>query len=590
MSKKPATTSTDPVTDYAKAVGKGKIIAGPHVRAACKRHLDDLKHGKARGLKWDLPKALRVIGFFHDVLTLAEGEHAGQPFTLQPWQQFIVGSIFGWLGPDGFRRFRHVYCEAGKGSGKTPLAAGIGLYMLCADGEQAAQVFAAATTQDQAGILFSDAALMVAASPELSKRLQPTGQRKVTNLAHLQSNSFFRPVSSERRGLDGKRVHCGLIDEVHEHSSPVVIDKLVAGTKGRDQPLIFEITNAGYDRDSICYRHHEYSIRILQGVEVNDSWFGFITCLDEGDDWRDESVWIKANPNLGISLPVKYLREQVREAIGMPAKQNIVRRLNFCEWTESDSAWITKTMWDSVLVDVIDIEQYRGRKCFAGLDLSSKNDLTALAMVFPSDDGKSFDATVRYFTPKATLASREDRDRAPYTLWCDQGHMMALPGASLDYDAIAVEFEEIASYVDFEAIAFDRWRIADFLRSLDKIGVNAVEDKQQEGVYLPAGAIRFVAHGQGYKDMTLAVDALEESIFNGTLRLANNPVTTMCAANATLTSDPAGNRKFDKHRASGRIDGVVALAMAMRMAASAAPAKSGYLTSEDIMARAGDVI
>ena len=547
-------------------------------------------NGKARGLKFDVNKAAWAIGFFHNVLTLAEGEFAGQPFILQPWQQFIIGSIFGWIGADGFRRFRHAYCEVGKGSGKTCMAAGIGLFMLCADGEAAAQVFAAATTQDQAGILFSDAALMVAASPELSKRLQSTGQRKVTNLAHLKSNSFFRPISSERRGLDGKRVHCALIDEVHEHSSPVVIDKLVAGTKGRDQPLIFEITNAGYDRESICYRHHEYSIRILEGGDINDSWFGFITSLDPEDDWRDEKVWVKANPNLGVSLPVKYLREQVREAVGMPAKQNIVRRLNFCEWTESDSAWMTKAVWDAVLVDVIDIEQYRGRKCFAGLDLSTKNDLTALALVFPSLDGKSFEAAVRYFTPKATLASREDRDRAPYTLWCEQGYMMAVPGASLDYDAIAMEFAEIAGFVDFECVAFDRWRITDFLRSLDNIGVNAAEDKQKEGQHFPAGAIRFIAHGQGYKDMTLAVDALEESIFNGTLRLARNPVTTMCAANVTLTHDAAGNRKFDKQRAGGRIDGVVALAMAMRMAASAAPAKSGYLTSEDIMARLGDVI
>lgn len=229
----------DPTTDYARAVCDGKILMGPLVRLACKRHVDDLEHGAARGLAWDPGLALLAFEFF-ERLTLADGAHAGQPFTLEPWQKFIVGSLYGWLGDDGYRRFRTAFIEVGKGNGKTPMAAAIGLKGLVADGEPGAEVYSAAVSQDQASICFRDARRFVEASAALLRRITITEN----NLAYVAGGSFMRPVSSERRTLDGKRVHIGLADEVHEHPTPMVVDKLRAGTKGRRQPMIVEITNA----------------------------------------------------------------------------------------------------------------------------------------------------------------------------------------------------------------------------------------------------------------------------------------------------------------------------------------------------------
>ena len=376
------TSPTDPVDAYARAVTAGGIVAGPLVRAACARHLRDREEGPARGLTWDMDAARRAINFFPDVLRLFEGDHTGKPFLLQPWQQFIVGSLFGWKGEDKFRRFRTAYVEVGKGNGKSPTAGGIGLYTLMADGEAGAEIYAAATTRDQARILFRDAVHMVQASPALTKRIQKSGIREVLNLAHLSSGSFFRPISSEGRALDGKRPHCVLIDEVHEHPTPAVIDKMRAGTKGRRQALIVEITNSGVDRTTICYQHHEYSERIVTGQIKDDSWFAYVCGLDEDDDpFEDDACWLKANPNLGISISRKYLEEQIREAKGMPAKGSIVRRLNFCQWVDAANPAIPGDLWRACEVDGEDFDESRLSQlaCKGGLDLSGTRDLTALA-------------------------------------------------------------------------------------------------------------------------------------------------------------------------------------------------------------------
>ncbi|MEO7178373.1 MAG: terminase large subunit, partial [Allosphingosinicella sp.] len=326
----------DPVSAYARSVLSGQQIAGPDVRAACERHERDLKEGPKRGLTFDRAISGRAIAFFSEVLKLNGGEHEGKPFVLQPWQAFIVGSLFGWLAPDGFRRFRTGYIEVGKGSGKSPMAAGIGLYCLTGDNESRAEVYAAATKKDQAMILFRDAVAMRDLSPELSARLTKHGGAQCWNLAYARTGSFFRAISSEE-GQSGPRPHCSLIDEVHEHPTGTVIDMLSLGQKGRRQPLTLEITNSGFDRTSICFGHHEYSQRVVRSrpgeADFNDQWFAFVCGLDEGDDPLadgQEACWLKANPNLGVSIQREYLEKEVREARGMPAKASKVRRLNFC--------------------------------------------------------------------------------------------------------------------------------------------------------------------------------------------------------------------------------------------------------------------
>src|SRR3990167_3148578 len=269
------TAVASPVTDYAQAVMGGKVLVNRLVRLACQRHLHDLETGHLRGLRFDPELARHGLDFF-SYLYLAEGAHAGKPFRLEPHQQFIVGSIFGWVQADGFRRFRKAYIEMAKGNGKTPLAAAIGTYGLVADGEQGAEIYTAGVTRDQANYLLGDAEKMVGASPFLRQRVV----RNAHNMSVPATNSYMRAVSSEARTLDQKRVHMALIDEIHEHPTSLVLDKLTAGMKGRRQPLIVEITNSGSDRTSVCWQHHQYSIEILEGTRQNDEWFAYVCGLD----------------------------------------------------------------------------------------------------------------------------------------------------------------------------------------------------------------------------------------------------------------------------------------------------------------------
>jgi len=519
------------------------------VRAACQRHLDDLKNGKERGLVFDKKSAARAIGFFRDVLFLNGGEFEGNPYELLLWQGFIVGSIFGWKGADGFRRFRMVYIETAKGSGKSPLAAGIGLYGLVADGEARAEIYAAATKKDQAMILFRDAVAMVDQSPALRGVIKKSGLgESVWNLAYLKSGSFFRPISADD-GQSGPRPHIALLDEIHEHRNGHVVEMLRAGTKSRRQALILMITNSGHDKNSVCWQYHDYGSKVAAQSANDDSFFAYICALDENEDpLKDEKCWHKVNPSLSAGLPgLKYLREQVTQARGMPAKESIVRRLNFCQWVASENPWIAGHAWFACL-EKFETEALRGRRCWAGLDLSSTQDLTALALVFEPDDSDPHWRLLNWFwLPDDGLHQKASQDRVPYLVWRDAGHLRTMPGRAINKLAVAIELAALAEMFDLQEVAYDRWRIEDFKMLLD-----------QEGISLP-----LVPFGQGFKDMAPAVDEFERLIIGQNMRHNGNPVMTWCAANAVVQTDPAGNRKVTKEKSTGRVDGVVAAIMAI---------------------------
>lgn len=544
----PKPTSRDPVTTYARRVVSGKIIAGPHVRAACQRHLADLELGHARGLRFDVDAAKRGIGFFADILRLNGGEHEGKPFQLGDWQAFIVGSLLGWMGADGYRRFRSAYVETGKGSGKSPLAAGIGLFGLCADGRPRAEVYAAATKKDQAMILFRDAVAMVDQSPELTRRLSKSGTgEKVWNLAYLDKGAFFRPISSDD-GQSGPRPHVVLVDEVHEHKDNSIIEKLRAGTKSDPEALIFMITNSGAGKRGPAWQYHEYGANVAIGMQQDDSFFAYICGLDETDDpMRDESCWVKANPSLGIGIPgMKYLREQVQEARGMPAKESLVRRLNFCQWTEAESPWISAEVWLGARREY-DWRDYAGRRAWAGLDLGSTTDLTGLVLwIEPEAPEEPWRLAAIPWLPDDDLLRKEELDRVPYLAWKAAGHLETTPGRAISKLAVLRRLAELSNTFDLQTVAYDRWRIED-LKQL----------AEDEGITLPA----MVPHGQGYKDMSPALEAFETALLNGQVVHDGNPVLTWCAANAVTVSDDAENRKLSKERATGRIDLMVAAVM-----------------------------
>lgn len=437
-------------------------------------------------------------------------------------------------------------------SGKSPLGAGIGLYMLTADDEHGAECYAAAVTRDQAKIPFRDAVRMVERSPALSRRLQKSGDRDVFNLAYLETGSYFRPISSEGRGLDGKRVHYGLIDEVHEHPSDIVIEKITAGVKGRRQPIILEITNSGVDRTTICYQHHEYSERVLNGLIEDDEWFAYICALDDGDNpFEDEACWPKANPSLGFTIQLDYLRKQVREARGMPAKASLVRRLNFCEWVGAANPAIDEDMWRACEAE-FDEDELLGEEPIGALDLSGTNDLSALSRVYKPDRRGVIHAVVEFWTPADTMAERGARDRVPYALWAEQGYVTATPGRSVDYAFVAQRISELQVERGLRRIVYDPYRIKYLERELDAIGCE----------------IELVPHGQGYARsadsglwMPRSVELLEEYIGKRLLRVQRNPALAFAAASAIHVSDAKANRIYDKRRSTGRIDGVVVLAM-----------------------------
>ena len=531
------------VEAYARAVVTGKVVSGKLVKLACQRHLDDLINGKARGLRWDADAARHAIEFFGH-LRHSTGEWANQPFELQPWQAFVIGSLFGWKRADGLRRFRTAYVEVARKNGKSVLLAGAALYALIADGEPGSHVYAAATTRDQARIVFGEAERMIDASPPLRARVT----RTVNNLAVMATSSWFRPLSADASKMDGLNVHFAAVDEVHEHPNAEIIQKLNTATGSRRQPLIFEITTAGHDRQSVCWQHHEFSVKALEGsvpTDASDTWFAFIATIDEDDDWTNPAVWIKANPSLGVTVKVDDLKRQVEEAREMPAQQNAIRRLRLNQWTEQVTRWIDMQVWADG-AEAFDEEDLVGRSCYGGLDLARVNDLSSLALVFPPEQPDvSVKIIWRHWCPEDDILRRSRRDRAPYTVWRDQGWLVATEGNTTDFRFIEAEILDLARRFNILDVAYDRTFAGELVRNLQDEGINMVE------------------FGQGFISMGPAAAEFMRLLIGRELQHGGNPVATWCSSNVTVRRDPAGNEKPDKERSTERIDAVVSAVMAV---------------------------
>ncbi|TBC38296.1 terminase large subunit [Rhizobium ruizarguesonis] len=583
----------------------GEIIAGPHVRNACRRHLADLAKGHERGLYWDDAAATRVFRFFEERLRLSDGQFDGKPFNLHPSQAFKLGSIFGWKREDGSRRFRTVYIEEGKGNGKSPFAGGIGLYGLMADAEPGAQIYAAAAKKDQAQILFQDACKMVRQAPALNDRLKFSGgMGKEFNIAHHRSQSFFRPISKEAgKTGSGPRPHFALCDEVHEHPDRSIMEMLQRGFKFRQNPLLLMITNSGSDRNSVCWEERERAVKVVAGTQTpdddftfvgeawegSDSVFAFICGLDKDDDpMTDPSCWVKANPLLGTILTADYLAGVVAEAKAVPGKLNNVLRLHFCVWTDADKAWMSRETVETVMAP-FDPEEHAGKDLYMGIDLAGTKDMAVVACVVPTGmvevvraDSSvailpTYDAWIEAWTPGDTLAARTAADKQPYDLWVRDGFLNAPPGPRIRFDIIAARVAEINSTYNIKAIAYDNYAFAKFKDELDAFGVEADTLPHPQGGKVrarPSEARVEAAKAAGEKAplglwMPGSVTELENLIIDGRIRLRSSPVLMSALMGATFNHppDPHGNRWFVKPRASVRIDAAVALAMATGAAA-----------------------
>jgi phage terminase large subunit-like protein len=550
---------------YIADVLAGRQVACRWVRLACERHVHDLETGPARGLYFDAAAAQVVIAFF-SLLKHSKGEWAGRPVTLEPWQQFVLWVLFGWKRADGTRRFRTSYLEVARKNGKTTKAAGIGLYLMLADGEPGAEIYSAATIREQARQSHAEATRMAKSSPQIRGRVRVYRD----NIHIVDTASKFEPLGADSDTMDGLNVHGALVDEVHAHKTGDTWDKLETATGSRRQPLMFAITTAGYDRQSLCFQLHEYTEKVLGGSLQDDSWFGVIYTLDKvpdasgnlvDEDWQDEAVWIKANPNLGISKKWDDMRRKAARAKEMPSRLNAFLRMELDIWTQSETKWINLPRWQSC-GQAVDAQGLRGRTCYGGLDLSSNTDIAALVLVFPPQrEGEAYQVLCRFFLPETAMVQRSKRDRVPYDVWVRQGFITVTPGDVIDYDFILAQIDEDAQNYDIQEIAFDRW------------GASSIQTKLQE----KGGEDWLVQFGQGFASMSPPMKELEKLILAIRIAHGNNPVLSWMADNLMARTDPAGNIKPDKERSRERIDGMVALIMALdRALRHQSPARSVY--------------
>ena len=552
---------------YIDDVLSQRTVACHWVQQACQRHVEDLRDGEARGLRFDRDAAEHVLKFF-TILKHSKGEWAGKPIVLEPWQQFMLWVLFGWRRADGTRRFRTAYIEVARKNGKSTMGAGIGLYLLAADGEPGAEIYSAATKRDQARITHLEAVRMVRASPMLKRRIRTFRD----NLNIENTASKFEPLGADADTTDGLNIHGAIVDEIHAHKTREMWDKIDTATGARRQPLMFGITTAGYDRQSLCWTLNEYAKKVLDGVIDDDTFFGLIYTLDDGDDWQDETKWIKANPNLNVSKKLDDLQRKCARAIEMPSAQNSFLRLELNIWTQSETKWMPIGHWRKCGLP-IDYSALSGRKCYAGLDLSSTLDVTAFVMVFPPVEPEAaYSVLSRFWIPEENLQKRVHDDRVPYDVWMRGGFIEATPGNVVDYEYI---FEQIARDMRLfvvDELAFDRWGAARVTNVLqDRLGFTADPERHRL-----SRAPLLIEFGQGFASMSPPMKELERLVMSHQIAHGDNPVLNWMADNVVASMDAAGNLKPDKEKSREKIDGIVALLMGLDRAIRHTPQKSIY--------------
>lgn len=574
------------VADHGFERWSGNRPIGRLERLAYERHLADLESASGRGLWYDREAADFYERIFADYLVLTEGEWAGRPFVLEPWQRFCVRQIFGWMTlPEGVsaedvaaigtapsargritqrlkagvvRRFRRALIEVPKKNGKSPFAAALSVILLAFDGEPGAQVFSAATKRDQAGIVFRHAGMMVKQSPELRKRLR-VYRKSITFDA---TNSFLQPISSDADTEDGSNLHGGILDELHRHKNRELVDLFLNSGASRRQPLVVAITTAGDGAESVWREWREYGESVVEGVLPGDGYFVFVAAADPEDDWAAEDTWRKANPNYGVTVKPENMRELCESAKATPAQRASFQRLRLNRATSMAQKWINMDQWRkcSAIPELPD-GALSGRRCWVGVDLSRTIDLTAIVALFPpSADDVYWRVKTWPFVPADRVMDRTKQDRVPYARWVEDGHLIATPGDVVDYAYLTERVLEICEDYNVEEICYDPWNATKW-----------VTDLQAEGVH------NFVIVRQGHRTLSPAVKEVERLIAQGLLAHGNHPVMSWCASNVIVKPDSNENIVPDKAKSSERIDCMVALITAMSRAVQAIkPRRSVY--------------
>ncbi|MGN6307307.1 MAG: terminase large subunit [Mesorhizobium sp.] len=584
--KRPTLTSARPAandvaTRHALDVLDGKIVAGEFVRAACQRHLRDLDEGSSRGLIYRPERIARACGFFPAVLSVTEGVAAGKPFHLLPWHEFVTGSLFGWYRSDGLRRFRMGWMETGKGQAKSPFMAAIGLYLMGFAGKQRSEVYAIAGDKDQANVLFKDGVAMCRTTiPECEEgdTLEARGEVIIRGtgdnawrIEHPATSSKFQSLANSD-SISGPRPYGVLADEVHEYKSGNALQIWKAAIdKMSGDPLMLLGTNTPAMNQIVGTEYSELFQKVVTGQAEDDTLFGYIARVDKKDRetvFDNEACWPKALPALGVTYPIENVRKRVNTARLMLSEALSTKRLYFGIPVGTDGFWTTQEAWESCQ-GVVDEDEMVGSPCWLSLDLSKKNDLTALSACWRKD-GRLFVKTW-YFTTKSGIHDRSRDDNAPYDKWADDPSVTleAVPGATIDYEFVGAKVKALVAKHDVQFLTFDPAKIGDFIDACDRIDFPTWKF---EGPDEPEGeGLKLVSHGQGTRIvfveralcMPKSIEKLEDAILDGSIAIDASPVTTMCASNAIIVSDAMNNRAFDKKRSRGRIDGMVSIAQAV---------------------------
>lgn len=481
---------------------------------------------------------------FIECLCHTKGTWAGKPFKLLDWQEQIIRDLFGTVKPNGYRQFNTAYIEIPKKNGKSELAAAVALLLCCGDGEQRAEIYGCAADRGQATIVFDVAADMVRMCPALNKRCKILTSQK--RILFTPTNSFYQVLSAEAYSKHGFNIHGVVFDELHTQPNRKLFDVMTKGSgDARMQPLYFLITTAGTDTNSICYETHQKAKDILDGRKIDPTFYPVIYGAADAEDWTDPKVWLKANPSLGETIGIDKVEAACESAKQNPGEENSFRQLRLNQWVKQAVRWMPMDKWDACSYPVNE-EMLEGRVCYGGLDLSSTTDLTSFCLVFPPEDEDEPYCVLPYFwVPEDTLELRVKRDHVPYDLWHRQGYLETTEGNVVHYGFIEKFIEQLGERFNIREIAFDRWGAVQMVQNLEGMGFTVVP------------------MGQGFASMSPPTKELMKLTLEKKLAHGGHPVLRWNMDNIFIRTDPAGNIKADKAKSTEKIDGAIAMIMAL---------------------------
>lgn len=515
-----------------------------------------------KALKWrgefyyDRKAAKKVVCFFEIELQHIEGQHSGDNFKLERWQRQMLRRIFGWKRrADGTRKHRRCLLFIPKKNGKSAIAAGLGLYLLLADDEQGSNVVSAAADTEQAELVFKFAKENVARNPKLRRIVGRTFRRSIVV---YDTASSYRVLSSAANTKHGPNLHAVLIDELHALPNRELVDTLVAGVVSRRQPLVMYMTTAGHDQNSICGEVYHYFKKVKDGIIDDPEALPIMFEPDKGDDWRDRKTWYKANPNLGITIQESVMAADCKRAQDQPSEENKFKRLHLNIWTQSDVRWLPMDKWKlcgepfpslnpkAEEGALFNVSELIGKPCYGGLDLASRLDIAALALIFQLNPQRYF-ALLRFWVPMDTALERQLKGQAPYHDWIRDGFMIGTPGNDIDYDFIETDMVNLGKLYKIREVGYDPWNANQLTHKLN----------DHHG-------IKMVPMRQGYGTLSAPCKELETLVTGVKIHHENNPVLNWMASNVCIAEDPAGNIKPNKSKNRNlKIDGIVAKVMGL---------------------------